>query len=97
MLVDTGASVIALSREDAAAASIATSIGMNDVVGEGAGGDVKGEYARLDNVELGLLSAQRLDAVILDSGGQSLLGQNFLEKFDSVQIEGDRMILRRNS
>lgn len=97
MLVDTGASVIALSREDAAAASIATSIGMNDVVGEGAGGDVKGEYARLDNVELGPLSAQRLDAVILDSGGQSLLGQNFLEKFNSVQIEGDRMILRRNS
>ena len=97
MLVDTGASVIALSREDAQAASIATSIGMNDVVGEGASGEVKGEYARLDNVGLGPLSAQRLDAVILDSGGQSLLGQNFLSKFDSVQIEGDRMILRRNS
>ena len=57
----------------------------------------KANMLELDNVELGPLSAQRLDAVILDSGGQSLLGQNFLEKFDSVQIEGDRMILRRNS
>ena len=40
MLVDTGASVIALSREDARKAGIATSIGMNDVVGRGADGSV---------------------------------------------------------
>lgn len=94
MLVDTGASVIALSREDAQTAGIATSIGMNNVVGEGADGPVHGEYARLENVELGPLSAKNLDAVILDSGRQSLLGQSFLSKFASVQIDGDRMTLR---
>jgi len=94
MLVDTGASVIALSREDAQTAGIATSIGMNNVVGEGADGPVHGEYARLENVELGPLSAKNLDAVVLDSGRQSLLGQSFLSKFASVQIDGDRMILR---
>ena len=94
MLVDTGASMIALSREDARSAGLATSIGMNDVVGEGADGAVHGEYARLDRVELGPLTAQGLDAVVLNSGQQSLLGQSFLSKFTSVQIEGDRMILR---
>jgi aspartyl protease family protein len=94
MVVDTGASIIALSRADAQNASIATSIGENDVVGQGADGDVHGEFARLDDVELGPLSAKGVEAVILDNGGQSLLGQNFLSKFDSVQIEGDRMILR---
>jgi predicted aspartyl protease len=31
---------------------------------------------------------------VLNSGQQSLLGQSFLEKFSSVQIEGDRMVLR---
>lgn len=94
MLVDTGASTIALSRNDARMAGIATSIGMNDVVGKSADGVVHGEIVRLDNVELGPLSAQGLDAVVLNSGEQSLLGQSFLSKFASVEIKGDRMILR---
>jgi aspartyl protease family protein len=94
MLVDTGASGIALSRDDARAAGLATSIGMNDVVGEGADGVVRGEYVKLDRIELGPLSASGLDAVVLNSGQQSLLGQSFLSKFASVQIEGDRMVLR---
>jgi aspartyl protease family protein len=94
MLVDTGASSIALSRDDARTAGLATSIAMNDVVGEGADGAVHGEYVRLDRVELGPLSTEGLDAVVLSSGQQSLLGQSFLSKFKSVQIEGDTMVLR---
>ena len=46
MLVDTGASGIALSREDARKAGIPTSIGMNQVVGRGADGAVHGERPR---------------------------------------------------
>jgi aspartyl protease family protein len=94
MLIDTGASGIALSRDDARAAGVATSIGMNDVVGVGADGVVRGEVVKLDRVELGPLSASGLDAVVLNSGQQSLLGQSFLGKFSSVQIEGNRMVLR---
>jgi aspartyl protease family protein len=94
MLVDTGASVIALSRDDARSAALATSIGMPDVVGRGADGAVHGEVVRLDNVELGPLSAQGLDAIVLNSGEQSLLGQSFLSKFSSIEIQGDKMILR---
>src|SRR4051794_24557517 len=94
MLIDTGASGIALSRDDARAVGLATSIGMNDVVGEGADGVVRGEYVKLDRVELGPLSASGLDAVVLNSGQQSLLGQSFLSKFSSVQIEGNKMVLR---
>jgi aspartyl protease family protein len=94
MLMDTGASGIALSRDDARTVGLAPSIGMNDVVGEGADGVVRGEYVKLDRVELGPLTAAGLDAVVLNSGQQSLLGQSFLGKFASVQIEGDRMVLR---
>lgn len=94
MLVDTGASIIALSRNDARMTGLATSIGMPDVVGRGADGAVHGEIVRLDEVELGPLSAQGLDAIVLNSGEQSLLGQSFLSKFSSVEIQGDRMILR---
>jgi aspartyl protease family protein len=94
MLVDTGASAIALSREDARSAGIATSIGMPDVIGRGADGDVHGEVATLDRVSLGEKTAEGLPAVILNSGEQSLLGQSFLSKFDRVEIEGDKMLLQ---
>jgi aspartyl protease family protein len=93
-LVDTGASGIALSREDAHAAGVATSIGMNDVVGEGADGAVHGEVVTLDRIQLGEKKAEKMPAIVLNSGGQSLLGQEFLSKFDSVQIQGDKMVLR---
>jgi aspartyl protease family protein len=93
-LVDTGATGVALSREDAHSAGVATSIGMNDVVGEGADGAVHGEVVTLDRIQLGEKTAERMPAIILNSGEQSLLGQEFLSKFDTVQIQGDKMVLR---
>jgi aspartyl protease family protein len=93
MLVDTGSSGIALSREDASAAGLASSIGMPNVVGHGADGDVHGEWVKLNDVELGPLTAHDLDAVILNGGEQSLLGQTFLSKFSSVEIRGNEMVL----
>lgn len=94
VLVDTGASGIALSRDDARKAGIATSIGMYDVVGEGAGGDVKGEFVTLDSVKLGKQTASKVPAIILDGGEQSLLGQSFLRQFKSVEIKNDTMVLQ---
>jgi aspartyl protease family protein len=94
MLVDTGATGIALSRDDARMAGIAVSIGMNDVVGEGADGAIKGEQVMLDRVTLGDKTVEGLPAIVLNNGGQSLLGQSFLSKFASVHIEGDKMVLR---
>ena len=94
VLVDTGATGIALSRDDARRAGLAVSSGMFEVVGEGASGDVRGEFVTLDNVSLGTASASSVPAVILDSGEQSLLGQDFLKQFDTVEIRGDTMVLR---
>jgi len=94
MLIDTGATGIALSREDARSAGIATSIGMNDVVGEGADGSVHGEVVMVDRLSLGSVKAEAMPAIVLNSGGQSLLGQEFLAKFASVEIHGDTMTLK---
>lgn len=94
MLVDTGASGIALTRDDARSAGIATSIGMNDVIGEGASGSVHGEYVTIDRIELGHKRGENMEAAVLNGGRQSLLGQQFLSKFESVEIQGDRMRLR---
>lgn len=94
MLVDTGASTIALSRDDARRAGVGISIGMPTIVGRGASGDVKGEYVTLDRVSLGGESAQGVSAIVLDGGEKSLLGQSFLSKFESVEIKGDTMVLQ---
>jgi aspartyl protease family protein len=94
VLVDTGASGIALSRSDARRAGLAVSAGMFEVIGEGANGDVHGEYVKLDRVSLGSKTAEGVSAVVLDEGEQSLLGQSFLSKFDTVEIRGDTMFLR---
>jgi aspartyl protease family protein len=93
-MVDTGATGIALTRDDARRAGLSVSVGMFDVVAEGASGDVKGEWVTLDSVSLGQEEAKKVPAVILDGGQQSLLGQTFLQQFDTVEIKGDRMILR---
>ncbi|MEO7540560.1 MAG: TIGR02281 family clan AA aspartic protease [Sphingomicrobium sp.] len=94
MLVDTGASGVALSREAARSAGIATSIGMNDVIGEGADGAVHGEGVTIEHMRLGEASADGVNAVVLDAGGMSLLGQDFLKRFSSVEIRDNRMVLR---
>jgi aspartyl protease family protein len=84
MLVDTGATGIALSREDARSAGIATSIGMNGVVGKGADGSVHGEVVTVDRMTLGNANTGAVRAIVLNSGGRSLLGQGFLARFASV-------------
>ncbi|GAA4711636.1 TIGR02281 family clan AA aspartic protease [Sphingomonas lutea] len=93
-LVDTGATGIALSREDARAAGLAVSVGMHDVIGRGADGDVRGEHVTLDRVTLGHRSVANMPAVVLNAGEETLLGQTFLSTFESVEIRGDRMVLR---
>ncbi|MBA3834831.1 MAG: TIGR02281 family clan AA aspartic protease [Pseudomonadota bacterium] len=93
-LVDTGASTVALSREDARRAGLGASISMPNIVGEGASGAVHGEMVILERISLGSANAAEMPAVVLDSGSQSLLGQSFLSKFASVAINGDRMVLQ---
>lgn len=93
-LVDTGATEIALSRADASSAGIATSIGMPEVIGEGADGAVHGEVVTIDRISLGPKTAEGMPAVVLNQGGETLLGQSFLSKFDSVEIHGDTMVLK---
>lgn len=93
-LVDTGATQISLTRADALRASIPLSPGMGEVIGMGAGGELRGEVVNLDRVELGHKQATGMTGLVINGGDQSLLGQAFLSKFDSVQIHGDEMVLR---
>jgi len=93
-LIDTGATGIALSREDAQKAAIPMDPAMRQVVGKGASGDIEGQFVTLDRVSLGHKEVRGADAAVLEGGTQSLLGQSFLAEFGSLSIEGDKMVLR---
>jgi aspartyl protease family protein len=93
-LVDTGASGIALAREDAERAGLPLDPAEGGVIGSGASGEVRGHYVRLDRVALGPKEVEGIQAVVLEGGALSLLGQSFLSQFASVEIHGDEMVLR---
>ncbi len=95
MLVDTGASVIALTGRDANAAGVYWD--ENDVrhIGQGASGAVYGVSVRLDEVEIGGMTRRNVDAVVIPEGLDiSLLGQSYLAQIGTVEIADDKMTMR---
>ncbi|MGL5838155.1 MAG: retropepsin-like aspartic protease family protein, partial [Sphingorhabdus sp.] len=93
-LIDTGASMIALTGEDARALGFSWSDNELQHVGRGVSGDVMGKPVMLENIAVGDIEFSNLPAVIIPVGlDVSLLGQSFLGKIDKVNIERDRMTL----
>ncbi|WP_374413625.1 TIGR02281 family clan AA aspartic protease [Novosphingobium colocasiae] len=93
-LVDTGASIVALTADDARAAGLSWSNDDLVPIGKGASGTVYGVPVALDSVELGGTMARSISGAIIPQGlPVSLLGQSFLSHVHSVRIEGDRMTL----
>ena len=94
MMVDTGASIVALTADDAAAAGVRWTENEIRPVARGANGTVLGVPVMLERVQLGQLEAQGIEAVVIPEGlDVSLLGQSFLSRIQRVEIEQDRMLL----
>ncbi|MEM7665120.1 MAG: TIGR02281 family clan AA aspartic protease [Pseudomonadota bacterium] len=97
MMVDTGASVIALTGSDAAAVGLYWDDSEVRVIGSGASGPVYGVETRLSEVEIGGMVRRNVDAVIIPEGlGVSLLGQSYLRQVGGVEIADNRMVFRAN-
>ncbi len=93
-LIDTGASMIALTGDDARNLGFTWSQDELQPVGRGASGDVVGKPVMLESVAVGDVEFSNLAAVIIPEGlDVSLLGQSFLGRIDNVKIERDRMTL----
>lgn len=94
MLVDTGASVIALTGADANAAGLFWDANEVRPVARGASGTVYGVVRQLDVVDVGGFTRRNVRAMIVPDGLDiSLLGQSYLGQIGSVQIEGNQMVL----
>ena len=91
-MVDTGATAVALSREDAQRAGL--QLGPERSVARGVGGLVEVIPVTIDRITLGGLEARHVRAAVVDDLDVSLLGQSFLSQVQSVEIHSDRMVMR---
>ena len=93
-VVDTGATIVALTLADARNLGLDIDPARFDVIGQGASGEVRGQNVMLDRVTVGDLTVEHVPAVVLEGGDMSLLGQSFLSHIDHVDMSGDYMSLR---
>ena len=95
-VVDTGATDLVLSKQDARKAGIDPDSLRYDGVAGTANGRVETARVRLDQVELGGITETGVTAVV--NGGAldiSLLGMTYLNRWARVEFGGNRMILTR--
>ena len=93
-LVDTGASEIALTEDDARKVGIKFDPDRYELLGEGASGFVRGQYVNLDTIQIDGIHENGVKAVVVEGAAVSLLGQPFLENIDEIVIRKGEMVLR---
>ena len=93
-IVDTGATGVALTEEDARRVGLAFSPSEFEYVGEGAAGPVRGKLVTIDTNEVDGKTVEDVSGAVLQGGDLSLLGQSYLSRMGEVQMRGDYMVLR---
>lgn len=91
-IVDTGASMVALTADDAQRAGIA--LPSERARAMGASGEVEVIPVTIDRIAVGPLEARNVRGAVAEQLPVSLLGQTFLSQVGSVEIRGDAMVLR---
>ncbi|TCD02242.1 TIGR02281 family clan AA aspartic protease [Erythrobacteraceae bacterium CFH 75059] len=93
-LVDTGATLTAVSADLAARAGLEPRQGGLPVRIVTANGAVAADLTRIDALAFGNIEARSIDAVIAPSLGQTnVLGMNFLSRLESWQVRDNTLIL----
>ncbi|HYJ29090.1 MAG TPA: TIGR02281 family clan AA aspartic protease [Allosphingosinicella sp.] len=93
-VVDTGASMVALTVEDAKRLGVRFDEADFQIVGSGASGAVRGQMVTLDRVVVEGREVRGVSGAVLEGLPISLLGQSFLTRIGTVEMSGDNMILR---
>lgn len=94
MLVDSGATITALSVQTANAAGLEVKDELFPVVLRTANGAVQAQTAEVRNLRLGAIRASDLAVVVSPAFGDAdILGMNFLSRLKSWRVEGDTLIL----
>ncbi|MDN3712150.1 TIGR02281 family clan AA aspartic protease [Paracoccus cavernae] len=95
-VVDTGATTIALSRDEARRIGVDTDNLAFTAQARTANGIVPTAPVIIRDVQIGDIHDRNVSAVVVDGDlGMPLLGMTYLSRFARVSIESDRLILQR--
>jgi len=95
MVLDTGASSVVLTQDDAKAAGLPIALLDYTVSIDTANGRTRAAPVTLDRIAVGGLEERAVDALVVQPGQlqTSLLGMSFLNRLQSWQVSGDRLVL----
>lgn len=94
MLVDSGATVTALSEATANAAGVKADATLVPLLMKTANGTVRADAGTVDRLEIGGIEARKLKVVISpELGDTDVLGMNFLSELQSWRVEDRTLIL----
>ncbi len=94
MLVDTGATVTALSPDTAASAGAVLRTGMTPVLTQTANGSILARAATVSRLTIGMIEARDLPVVVSPGLGRvDILGMNFLMRLKRWRVEDRTLIL----
>ncbi len=95
-MVDTGASTVALTQDDARKMGIDMDALVYDSRINTAGGLTYGANVVIDSIKIGQVEIENVHAVVMrEELAQSLLGMSFLRELYSYEFRGDRLIIRQ--
>jgi len=96
MVLDTGASSVVLTHKDAKAAGLPLEVLEYTVTIDTANGRTKAAPVTLDRLAIGGLEERSVEALVAQPGAlkTSLLGMSFLNRLQSFQVSGDRLVLK---
>jgi aspartyl protease family protein len=96
MVLDTGASSVVLTRDDAKAAGLPLEVLTYTVNIDTANGRARAAPVTLDRIAIGGLEERSVEALVAQPGQlkTSLLGMSFLNRLQSWEVSGDRLLLR---
>lgn len=97
MIIDTGATKVVLTIDAAKAAGLPLDFLRYDVVVETANGRTKAAAIVIEKLSVGDIVARHVPALVAESSNNlktSLLGMTFLNRLESYEVRGDRLVLR---
>lgn len=94
MLIDSGATITAISEATANAASIDADTGLVPVMLQTANGMVQARKGTVEELRVGPVEARGLKVVVSPAlGNLDVLGMNFLTQLESWRVEGRTLVL----
>jgi aspartyl protease family protein len=96
MVLDTGASAVVLTQEAAKAAGLPIEVLNYSVSVDTANGRTRAAPVTLDRVSVGGITERAVPALIAQAGQlrSNLLGMSFLNRLESWEVRGDKLLLR---